>query len=95
MRGFRLLQFVAIEAELRHNAWAKIVNQHVGARDQVGQYRFALLTLQVDHDRALASVHRDERGRDIAFGRTNPPTNIAVRAFYLYDFRLVGAARRP
>src|SRR5262249_62239576 len=87
----QLLQFTAIEAKLHHDAWTEIFYQHIGARDEIGQHPFALVALQVNHDRALAAVHRNERGREIALGRTNAPANITIRAFYLYDVRtLVG-----
>src|SRR5712671_3597920 len=58
-----LAQFIGAEAKALHGAGSEILHQHVSLRDELGEDLAADRTLDVDRQRALATVWRDkERG---------------------------------
>jgi hypothetical protein len=61
-----LAQFVGAEAEPFHGAGAEILHQHVGLRDQLGKNFAAGRALDVDRERALAAIGRDEQRGELA-----------------------------
>ncbi len=58
-------QFIGPEAEPLHGARPEVLHQHVGLRHQLGQNLAADVALDVDRQRALATVRGDEQRREL------------------------------
>ena len=61
-----LAQFLDAEAKPLHGAGAKILHQHVRLRDQFGKHLAAAVGLDIDRERTLAAIGRDEQRREFA-----------------------------
>src|SRR5260221_7500886 len=61
-----LAQLVEAEAEPLHGAGAEILHQHVGLRDQLGKDYAADRALDVNRERTLAAIGRDEQRGELA-----------------------------
>ncbi|MGY4460118.1 hypothetical protein ACVWYI_004078 [Bradyrhizobium sp. LB13.1] len=80
------VQRLVSEAEALHRAGRKVLDQHVGVRDQPSQHRFAAVGLEVQHDAALVAVHHQEGGRLIADLRRHRMAGVvAIRRFLDLD----------
>ena len=93
-----LAQLVSAEAEPLHGARPEILHQHVGLRDQPGQHLAAGVALDVDRQRALATIRRDEQRGELAAlvdAGAAAPGDIAADRFDLEHVRaLVGEEHR-
>ena len=61
-----LAQLVDAEAEALHGAGPEILHQDVRLRDQLGEHLAAGRALDVDRQRTLAAVRRDEQRGELA-----------------------------
>ena len=86
-----LAQLVDAETEALHGAGPEILHQHVRLRDQLGENLAAGRALDVDRQRALAAVGRDEQRGELAVlvdGGAAAPGDIAADRL---DLQHVGA----
>ena len=61
--GFDGAHSLVIEPEPLHNAGAKAFHKHIGLGNEIAEGRFAILALQIERNRALASVEIGEPHR--------------------------------
>lgn len=72
------MQLLIAEAEALHGAGRKILDQHVGLRDQPAQHLLAAVGLEIQHDAALVAVHHQEGGRLLADLRRHGVTGVVA-----------------
>ena len=86
-RRIIFLQALQREAELVHRAGLEVLQQHVGACDQLFERGAAVLGGEIDHHGILAAVEPDEIAA-LALGRgVIAAGEIALGAFHLDDMR--------
>ena len=86
-RRIILSQPLQREAELVHRAGLEVLQQHVGARDQLFERGAAFLGGEIDHHGILAAVEPDEIAALAFCGGVIAAGEIALGAFDLDDMR--------
>ena len=81
------------EAELVHRAGLEVLQQHVGACDQLFECGAAVLGGEIDHHGILAAVEPDEIAALALGGGVIIAGEIALRPFHLDDMR--AGVRQP
>ena len=79
-----------IEPEAFHQAGTEVLHDHVAREREPARDRASILGPEVDHDRALVPVEREEVGRVLADERRSPATRVVPGAGSL-DLHDVGA----
>ncbi len=91
-----LAQRVEMETEPRHHTGPEIFDQHVRGFDELAQNSLAAWVFQIERDRLLARIHRNERGPHVAHRRflVGAQTPGKIAAFGVLDLDHVGAEQR-
>ena len=89
-----LAQLIDAETEALHGAGPEVLYQHVSLCDQPGEHLTASRALDVDRQRTLAAVRRDEQRGEFAVLVNGGPAAAGDVAADRLDFQHVGALVR-
>ena len=82
-----LMQRGIVELQSPHHARAKILDQHIGGRDQPANRFHSLGRFQIEHQAVLADIELAEGGAAIVAHRRTGPHRLAFGGFDLDDLR--------